>query len=330
MLSQLWKTSAWLWIGLLLAACAGAPAVGGGEVLPVEAQRVIDHATATAQAVATQSAFATATRVSSLEQAEAARTATAEAISSTVTALEVERLALEVEREKAQATFDAMQLRAAATHTQAALEVQAREMQRREEQATLASGAGWVIGIVFLIVAAALLVALGWHWVQAQRRRWQSSTALMDTKYGPAKVKFLPSGQLRLTLLAPPARVAESLKETAGPEVREFFVGPERKLRETMLDNAKTARLRAELAELMQAAIAVNGAESRTIPRHDDMGMGGSKRGRLVGALKAAGLVQVSGDGTTLAGERTLYSLLCDLKECRVRLNPVEVVNATP
>lgn len=68
---------------LLLAACAPVLPIGnnpGGDVLPVEAQRVIDRATATAAAAATQAAHATATGQSARESATAARMGTLDAL----------------------------------------------------------------------------------------------------------------------------------------------------------------------------------------------------------------------------------------------------------
>src|SRR5688500_3731475 len=65
---------------LTLAACVAAPLATPqpvvGEVLPVEAQRVIDRATATAGAIGTLSAQATATAVSARETSTAASLST--------------------------------------------------------------------------------------------------------------------------------------------------------------------------------------------------------------------------------------------------------------
>lgn len=72
--------SAFIILSFLLAACAAPPAavpLAPGDVLPVEAQRIIDRATATAIVVATQNAVSTETRRQTQQSFDDGYTATA-------------------------------------------------------------------------------------------------------------------------------------------------------------------------------------------------------------------------------------------------------------
>lgn len=337
---------------LSMAACTPAPslpATGGPAPLPtayvlvpVEAQRLIDHATATAQAVATENAYATATRVSALEVADENRTATAAAFSGTLQAATLVALQVTQDAERSRAQLEAAAAQANATHTQMAQLVQATEMVRREAFATQMSAvaaAALPIGafVVLALSAAAgvLLVYLGWEGVRALVKRLKGRAAYIDTKIGPACVEELTGGRVRLTLLNPPSGTAAALTKPQ-PALREFAIASgtadARVLRERVRDTAETARLRSEIADLLRRAAAQNGNESHIIPRHDGLGMGAEKRQRLVGVLKGAGLAWCDNTGTYLAKNRTLYELLCEVTDCRVSLNAVEVVgvNTTP
>lgn len=152
---------------LFLAACGPVytPAPTGGDLLPAEAQRVIDRATATAGAVATQGAYATATGQSARETATAASLGTLDALQARQT-----EAGVQMTLDAAQAEFTATAIQNArnfqasqawATPTAAAMRAQATaqaaEVSRRRENADSAAEFWQTIRFIF----AALLVVGG-------------------------------------------------------------------------------------------------------------------------------------------------------------------------
>lgn len=166
--------------GLLLAACTAAPAAyTPAEVLPAEAQRVIDRATATAGAVATQVAQASATVYSAQATSTAAYRQTQDTIAMRATEQHLALLAAQA-TQQAIVTTDARtqaagQTAAYATPTMAAMLTQAADMAARlsQEQASRESVAEfwrwfrWVTiglvavgGVCWVVVAVVRAVAM--------------------------------------------------------------------------------------------------------------------------------------------------------------------------
>lgn len=154
---------------IVLSACAPAvviltPDGSEGGVLPVEAQRVIDRATATAGAVATQAAFATATERSASSSATAASHATWDnlALAQTQAAMGATSNAIAAAATDAAARASATSAAAAAwaTPTIAAMRTQAAIAigQARRQQAAADSAAEFwqTLRVILLVVVASL------------------------------------------------------------------------------------------------------------------------------------------------------------------------------
>ena len=150
---------------LLLAACSPAVYVtpGAGDVLPVEAQRVIDRATATAAAVATQDAQATATDQSARETSTAAALGTLGALAArqTEVALSLTQgagLAASTDTQAAR-TQAAQQTQAWATPTAAAMRAAATAQAAQDARRTAqAENVGKFWQTIRFIFAALLIV----------------------------------------------------------------------------------------------------------------------------------------------------------------------------
>lgn len=193
-------------LALLLTACAPvvvtvAPA--GGDVLPAEAQRVIDRATATAGAVATQAAQSTARELAAratstagaqqtrdtlaMQQTQAALSVTLGAAQAVATdGAGVKTQAVGETRSAATqaqgATYIAQTPTAAAARTQAAIDA----TQSASRQASAESAAAFWAWLrwttVALIIALALVICVlvlvrGLAYIRAEDRRAQAATA---------------------------------------------------------------------------------------------------------------------------------------------------------
>jgi len=121
-------------IALLLAACAAPQPViiDRGPVLPVQAQRIIDDATATAQVMATSNALATSQRGATQQAADDAYTATANAVNYSQTqsadAHTATAIVIIVESTQAAATRESLALLRADSATQIAVNRQATQI----------------------------------------------------------------------------------------------------------------------------------------------------------------------------------------------------------
>ena len=152
---------------LLLTACA--PAVyltpGAGDVLPAEAQRVIDRATATAAAQGTQDARATQTDLSGRQTATAARQSTLDAlqgrqteVSLQITAQAGAAAATDTQAARTQAAGATM---AAATPTAAALVAQATAQAAQDARRTAQAGDVAEFWATVRVIVLALLIVAG-------------------------------------------------------------------------------------------------------------------------------------------------------------------------
>lgn len=186
---------------LLTTACASAPmqviyvTPDTGELLPVEAQRVIDHATATAAALATDSARATAVRLVTVQALQDARDAATLSAAQTQSALDV-ALQAGAATQGAQSTaavqtVAAGQTQAWATPTWAALRTQAAaERSGISASATAISVASdrsqagadgyrnlWGAAVAIAGLAMLVLAALAVYWAN---ERWKARQAALD------------------------------------------------------------------------------------------------------------------------------------------------------
>lgn len=160
----------------------------------------------------------------------------------------------------------------------------------------------------------------------------------VDTPLGPILVYRLPSGEIAYRpiqfsppQLSPPRTDAQAPIESI----------PVKGVRPGVIDadwrDDGYRELRAQLIELVKAALEREGAGGTRIPRYALL-RGWESRPhdwvRLTDALRDAGIVfKVSNDGpsrsgTFLAQRRTLYALLSGLSDGSISLAPVEVINA--
>lgn len=187
--------SALLLAAFLLTACAPAQVVitaSAGDVLPAEAQRVIDRATATAGAVATQVAGVTAAALATrdtlaIEQTHAALALTQGAAQAQATTTAAERTQTAQETHQAryvaqQATYAAQTPTVAAGFTQAALQA-TQAVTERDRQASVSAFWEWVrwttvaalIGLA--LVVCVLVLMRGIVIIRAEERRAEAATA---------------------------------------------------------------------------------------------------------------------------------------------------------
>lgn len=244
----------------------------------------------------------------------------------------------ETGRAQAQATaaaWNATQTMAGALATQAI---------RREEQRTLMQTGGAVMS--FLLKGLAFfgglfaLAGLG-RWVggviDADLTRRRNAAAYRETPIGAVLLMADPNGGYNYRLIAPP--VAPEVVIDAPPPV------PEREtITRTVMGkpaaplvadwrDAEDEAVRAELAALLRAAIAVEGEGGTRIPRYaklPDWQTNAQGWKRLTDKLLLAGHVTKSsgnGGGTFLSGGRTLYGLLVGVLNHSLSLAAVEVVS---
>lgn len=345
---------------LLLTACAPVvvtvPASGGGDVLPAEAQRVIDRATATAGAVATQAAQATAWRVQTQEAITDAQTLATLAAAQTQDVISQTAVAA---TSAAQATLAAAQTQTAgaaqaqATAVAATATVQmagalATQTIKREEQRTLVQTAGGMAS--FMLKGLLFLTGLfGLYWVarwvggaiDADLTRRRNAAAYRETPIGAVLLMADPHGGYNYRLIAPPASepaVVEN-EPAATPEparrtIERWVMGKQQEPLVVDWDRPEDEAVLAEIVALLREAIAVESNEATRIPRYSKLPTWSTNPEgwkRLTDRLMMAGHVtKVAGKngGTFVTRGRTLYQLLAGLSDHSCSLAPVDVVAA--
>lgn len=340
---------------LALTACA--PVVvtvpaASGDVLPAEAQRVIDRATATAAVVATQAAQATALRQQTLEaldlqavQLTRAAAQTQDVISQTAVAATAAMQATadaaatqETGRAQAQTTAAAW----SATQTMAG--ALATQVIRREEQRTLMQTGGAVMA--FLLKGLLFFVGLfsfAWlaKWVggviDADLTRRRNAAAYRETPIGAVLLMADPAGGYNYRLIAPPV-ASEAVVENVAPSparetiARTVMGQPAAPLVADWRAPDDEA-VREELVALLREAIKVDGREATRIPRYSRLPTWSTNPEgwkRLTDRLMQAGHVtKVTGKqgGTFVTRGRTLYQLLTGVLDHSCSLAPVDVVS---
>lgn len=321
------------------------------DVLPVEAQRVIDFATATSAAVATQAAYATAARVQTQEAITDAQTLATLSAAKTQDVISQTAVAATA---GAQATVAAGQTQTAAaaqgqaTAVAATATVQmagalATQTIRREEQRTLMQTAGALASFLLkMLLFMVGLFALYWlaKWVggaiDADLTRRKNSAAYRETPIGAVLLMADPNGGYNYRLIAPPTAEpawVENAPTTPERETisRTVMGKPAAPLVADWRD-AEDEAVRAELVTLLREAIAVDGNDATRIPRYSRLpGWQTNPEGwkRLTDRLMMAGHVtKVAGKngGTFVTRGRTLYALLVGLLDHSCSLAAVEVV----
>ncbi len=357
---------------LLLAACAPVvyitPAPSGpGDVLPVEAGHIVAQATASAAAMATQQAVATAARVSTLESitdsqtlATLAAAKTQDVIGATAAAATAQSGATSAaaatgaaQRSAELATGAAGSATAGARMADATSTAQlaaalATETVHREQQRTLVDTAsGAMTALLKFLGAVGLAFGLWWlaGAIGADLTRRRNAAAYRDTPLGPVIMIADPRGMLTARLLTAPAAPKDEGGRMMDEEMQEEPVDPANLIEHTVnghpaapivaewrspaLDAERTA-----IAELVRAAIAVEGEAGTRIPRYSRLaGWQTNPDGwkALTDVLMRAGHVtKASGKngGTFLTQGRTLYQLLAGLLDGSLPLLAVEVAGA--
>lgn len=345
-----------LCVALALTACAPVVVtvpVGGGDVLPAEAQRVIDRATATAAVAATQAAQATALRVQTLEaldlesvQLTRAAAQTQDVISRTAVAATAAAQATadaaatqETGRAQAQATAAAW----SATQTMAgALATQT--IQREEQRTLLQTGSATLSmllkGLALVAGLFALYFVVAWVGgvVEADVTRRKNAAAYRETPIGAVLLMADPAGGYNYRLIAPPV-ASEAVVENVVPSparetiARTVMGQPAAPLVADWRAPDDEA-VRDELVALLREAIKVDGNDATRIPRYSRLPTWSTNPEgwkRLTDRLMQAGHVtKVTGKqgGTFVTRGRTLYSLLTGVLDHSCSLAPVDVVSA--
>jgi len=355
---------------ILCTACMAVPAQvvyvtpSAGDVLPVEAGRIVDAATATAAAVATQVAQATATDQSARATSTAVRAATLDALSdrqamATLAAAQTQDVvsatasaatAQAAATSSAAGTQDARRVAFAATagaatstaQLAAALATETVNRARQQTEVDAASGAAGAL--LKLVLALALAFGLWFlvRWlagvVNADLTRRKNAAALRDTPLGPVLLIAGPTGMLTARLLsapaAPPDPELEPEPEAIDP-ANLIYGQVDGKPRKPLVAEWRIPDLdaeRAEIADLVRAAIAVEGEGGTRIPRYSRLpGWQTNAEGwkaRTDTLMRAGHVTKASGaaGGTFLTKGRTLYQLLAGLLNGTLPLSPVDVV----
>lgn len=344
---------------LLATACAPVvvtvPVASGGEVLPAEAQRVIDRATATAAVAATQAAQATALRVQTLEaldlesvQLTRAAAQTQDVISRTAVAATAAAQATvdaaatqETGRARAQATAAAWEA------TQSMAGALATQVIRREEQRTQLQTGSAVLsmllkGLALVAGLFALYFVVAWVGgvVDADVTRRKNAAAYRETPIGAVLLMADPGGGYNYRLIEPPSAAPEVIEAPPArqpePSDRIAYTVQGRAAAPIVADWRAEGddALREEIADLLREAIKVDGNDATRIPRYSRLATWSTNPEgwkRLTDVLMAAGHVtKVAGKngGTFVTRGRTLYQLLTGLLDRTASLAPVDVVSA--
>lgn len=350
-----------LLLGLLLTACSPVyvTAPAGGVLLPVEAGRIVDAATATAGAVATQVAQSTATDQSARATSTAARAATLESISdsqvlATLSAARTQDAigaTSAVAGTQAQATSasagtliagraQAVATAGAATSTAQLAQALATEAVHREQQRTLIESVGGGVTILLkLLLALGIVLGLGWLLgaIDADLTRRRNMAALRDTPIGPVIMIADPRGMLTARLLTAPAAPVAMAEPAPAPVLEHIQRTVNGQAAAPMIADWRLPELdaeRQELAELIRTAMATQGEGGTRIPRYTKLPGWETRPERwkdLTDTLMKAGHVTKSsgkGGGTFLTKGRTLYQLLAGVLDGSLPLRAVEVVSA--
>lgn len=354
---------------LALAACAPLPppALGPTATFGVAGQVVAAQATADAARLTAQAA-----QIGQGEAAIRAADATAAALATqaahslhvqeTADALALERLALDVELARSDATRSAESTAAAgtqaayagatatwlaatataapATATAAMANALATETIRRKQQETLvatASGAGTFLLKLVLFFAGLLgLIWLGGV-IGADIERRRNNAAYRETPLGPILLLSDGRGQIAAQLLSAPAAPLPAPEPAMPADAPPPTITVNHKGRPaaTIVADWRRPAASAEreaVAELLRAAIAVEGQTGVKIPRYTRLaGWETNPDGwkRQTDRLLLAGHVTKQpgrGGGTFLTGGRTLYQLLAGVLDRSLSLAPVDVV----
>lgn len=323
-----------------------------GDVAPQEAQRILDAATNTAAAVATQAAQSTAARVQTQESITDAQTLatlaaaqTQDVIGQTATAATAAAQATSAaEQTRTTGAAQAQATGVAATATVQMAGALATQIIRREEQTTQLQTAGAVAsfmlkGLLFFAGLFALYGAARWvgGTIDADLTRRRNAAAYRETPIGAVLLMADPNGGYNYRLIAPPAsepKIVENVAPTPTHETitRTVMGKPAAPLVADWRD-ADDEAMREELAALLRAAIAVEGEGGTRIPRYaklPDWQTNAQGWKRLTDKLLMAGHVTKSsgsGGGTFLTGGRTLYGLLVGVLDHSLSLAAVEVVS---
>jgi hypothetical protein len=344
---------------LILVACAPVVYPGAGDVLPVEAGRIVAAASATAGAVATQVAQATATDQSARATSTAARAGTLEAITdrqalATLSAGETQDVysataaAVTAQLQATSAAADTQAARsiqgtvtaAAATSTAALATTLAAEVVHREQLRTMIESAtGGLWNVLQLLVAVAFMFGLFWLGgaINADLTRRRNNAALRETPLGP--VIMLPGrdgpSSVRLLTAPEPAREEDDAEpEDAGEIIQYTVQGRPAAPIVAEWRQPELSAERAEIAALVRAAIKVEGEGGTRIPRYARLpGWQTNPDGwkaRTDTLMLAGHVTKVSGrsGGTFLTQNRTLYQLLAGLLDGSLPLRIVDVVGA--
>jgi hypothetical protein len=354
------KLCAVLLLALTLAACAPVVYLTPPPVGPAELQRLSDSATNTAVSELRLARAATAADQSARATSTAARAATLESIadSQTLATLAAAKTQDAVSATAAVATAQAIatasaggtqiagRAQAAATSSAATSTAQlaaalATEAVHREQQRTMVetASAGMTALLKFL---AAVALAFGLWWLagaaSADLTRRRNNAALRDTPIGPVIMITDGRGVIAARLLtAPePARAPEPVVEP-GPQPELIQRTVNGKPAEPIVAEWRLPDLdaeRAAIADLVRAAIAVEGEAGTRIPRYHKLeGWRSNPDGwkHLTDVLMKAGhITKASGraGGTFLTRDRTLYELLRGLMDNTLSLQSVDIVGA--
>jgi hypothetical protein len=310
---------------LLLSACAApAPAVvDRGPLLPVEAQRVIDAATATAQGMATENALATAQRRGTEQALGDAITATSFSAQMIATQTAAPLTAIvaqfQFEQTQAAATREALATMRAESATQSAVMLAVTQTTRdaasrqRLDNALYYVCIGTPLALVVIVLwyvrsyLALLVTNQSVNGVRAVRVT--GGTLVYLPARGGMQEKFYPA----LPAAAQPAD-AEFDTDEELPEESPMHFGARARIL-----NDQDERNRRTLLKFLNQAIAINGSDSDQLPGFREMGCATATWSRAVELL--GGLVESRrgrNGGTWLVGEyRTLGELRLAVGERR-------------